>query len=146
MNSEARQQKAREKTDADTPRSHTMVEPTEQQSLFPSPEGEPSRYDDKAPKRMVMRNTSSLKPHPALLIQKLAPTVERQLALEKLGNTIFEQPLLVTHLGVSGLQTTEQFLALTPEYFRKQLRKLSPQRGRRRWRDDPDLMRFLAGL
>jgi integrase/recombinase XerD len=55
-------------------------------------------------------------------------------------------PALAAYLGVSGLQTTEQFLALTPEYFRKQLRKLSPQRGRRRWRDDPDLMRFLAGL
>jgi integrase/recombinase XerD len=55
-------------------------------------------------------------------------------------------PALAAYMGVSSLVTTEQYLALTPERFRKQLRKLSPQRGQRRWRDDAALMKFLSGL
>jgi len=36
---------------------------------------------------------------------------------------------------------------MTPERFRKQLVKLSPQRRKkRRWRDDTALMKFLAEL
>jgi hypothetical protein len=35
---------------------------------------------------------------------------------------------------------------MTPERFRKQLVKLSPQRRKRRWRDNPALMKFLAEL
>jgi hypothetical protein len=36
---------------------------------------------------------------------------------------------------------------MTPERFRKQLIKLSPQRCKKsRWRDDPALMKFLAEL
>jgi integrase/recombinase XerD len=46
-----------------------------------------------------------------------------------------------------GLGSTERYLSMAPERFRKQLVKLSPQRRKkRRWRDDPALMKFLAEL
>ena len=50
--------------------------------------------------RLVMCPTDALKPHPSLLKQDLSPTKERLLALEKLGDTIFEQPLLITQENV----------------------------------------------
>jgi hypothetical protein len=49
-------------------------------------------------------------------------------------------------MGLAGLTATEGFMALTPDRFRKELTKLSPERGRKHWRDDPKLMNFLAGL
>jgi integrase len=55
-------------------------------------------------------------------------------------------PALSAYLGHRGLEATERFLALTPERFRRELNKLSPQRGKKHWRDDPDLMSFLATL
>jgi hypothetical protein len=45
-----------------------------------------------------------------------------------------------------GLGSTESYLSLTPERFRTRLDKLSPRRGKKKWRDDPALMNFLAGL
>jgi len=55
-------------------------------------------------------------------------------------------PALAAYMGLVGLTTTERYMALTPERFRKELVKLSPQRNRRHWRDDPQLMEFLAAL
>jgi len=55
-------------------------------------------------------------------------------------------PALAAYMGISSLATTERYLALTPERYRKALRKLSPQRVHRHWRDDPTLMRFLNSL
>jgi integrase/recombinase XerD len=55
-------------------------------------------------------------------------------------------PALSVYIGQVGLASTERYLSLTPERFRKQLNKLSPKRGRRKWRDDPALMRFVDGL
>jgi integrase/recombinase XerD len=55
-------------------------------------------------------------------------------------------PALAAYMGLSSLVATERYLALTPERYRKQLRMLSPQRGHRRWRDDPALMKFLVNL
>src|SRR5580658_6532927 len=56
-------------------------------------------------------------------------------------------PALSAYMGQCGLGSSERYLKLTPERFRKQLVKLSPQRRKkRRWRDDPDLMKFLAEL
>jgi hypothetical protein len=56
-------------------------------------------------------------------------------------------PALSAYMGQCGLGSTERYLAITPERFRKQLLKLSPQhRKKRRWRDDPNLMKFLAEL
>lgn len=53
-------------------------------------------------------------------------------------------PALAAYMGNIGLYSTEQYLEMTPERFRKQLQIVSPQRGRKRWRDDPDLMEFLS--
>ena len=56
-------------------------------------------------------------------------------------------PALSAYLGQCGLVSSERYLKLTPERFRTQLNKLSPQHPKRkRWRDDPTLMKFLAGL
>lgn len=66
------------------------------QSLFAAPGFAPSNAGGKAAPRMAMRSTDTLKPHPSLLKENLWPTPERLLALEKLGEAIFEQPLLIT--------------------------------------------------
>jgi integrase/recombinase XerD len=56
-------------------------------------------------------------------------------------------PALSSYMGQCGLGSTERYLKLTPERFRDQLMTLSPQNPKRkRWRDDPNLMRFLAQL
>jgi integrase/recombinase XerD len=55
-------------------------------------------------------------------------------------------PALSTYLGQHDLGTADRYLRHTPERFRAQLNKLSPQRGKNRWRDDSALMRFLDGL
>jgi len=55
-------------------------------------------------------------------------------------------PALAAYMGQVGLGSTERYLAMTPERFRNQLTKLSPQRRKRRWSDNPALMRFLAEL
>jgi integrase/recombinase XerD len=56
-------------------------------------------------------------------------------------------PALAAYIGQVGLGSTERYLSMTPERFRKQLVKLSPQRRKkRRWRDDAALMKFLAEL
>jgi integrase/recombinase XerD len=55
-------------------------------------------------------------------------------------------PALATYMGQVGLGSTERYLAMTPERFRYQLAKLSPRRRKRRWRDNPNLMKFLVEL
>jgi integrase/recombinase XerD len=55
-------------------------------------------------------------------------------------------PALSAYMGLGGITSTERYLSLTPERFRKELNKLSPQRGKKHWRDDPSLMKFLAAL
>lgn len=55
-------------------------------------------------------------------------------------------PALATYMGYVGLESADRYLSLTPERFRKDLEKLSPKRGRKRWRDDPELMKFLGSL
>lgn len=55
-------------------------------------------------------------------------------------------PALAAYMGLADLRSIEKYLSLTPERFRAQLMKLSPRRGKRRWRDDPELMQFLTRL
>ena len=55
-------------------------------------------------------------------------------------------PALSAYLGKAQLVSAERYLSLTPERFRKELEKLSPQRSKKHWRSDPILMRFLASL
>ena len=55
-------------------------------------------------------------------------------------------PALAAYMGNVSLAATEKYLSLTPERFRRELKKLSPQCAKRHWRDDPALMRFLGDL
>lgn len=55
-------------------------------------------------------------------------------------------PALAAYMGQVGLGSTERYLYLTPERFRKELNKLSPARAKGRWRNDGVLMEFLATL
>lgn len=55
-------------------------------------------------------------------------------------------PALAAYMGLVGLTATERYMALTSERFRKELSKLSPEQAKRHWRDDPQLMKFLAAL
>ena len=55
-------------------------------------------------------------------------------------------PALSSEMGQHDLAAAERYLRLTPERFRAQLNKLSPQRGKKRWRDDAALMKFLDSL
>ena len=55
-------------------------------------------------------------------------------------------PALSVYMGRFGLSSSDQYLTLSPERFRAQLDKLSPRRGKKHWRDNPALMKFLAGL
>ncbi len=55
-------------------------------------------------------------------------------------------PALSTYMGQHNLVTAERYLRRTPERFRAQLNKLSPRKGKKRWRDDAALMKFLDGL
>jgi hypothetical protein len=55
-------------------------------------------------------------------------------------------PALAAYMGQGGLGSTERYLSMTPERYRKQLEKLSPRRGRGQWRNNKALMKFLATL
>jgi integrase/recombinase XerD len=55
-------------------------------------------------------------------------------------------PALSTYMGYANLTKSEEFLAHVPERFRGDLHKLSPQKGRRRWSNDPSLMRYLGRI
>src|ERR1700723_3595589 len=55
-------------------------------------------------------------------------------------------PALSAYIGQVGLGSTDRSLSLTPERFRTQLDKLSPRRGKKRWRENPALIGFLAEL
>jgi len=55
-------------------------------------------------------------------------------------------PALSAYMGQHNLDVAERYLRMTPERFRTQLNKLSPQCGKKRWRDDAKLMRFLDNL
>jgi integrase/recombinase XerD len=55
-------------------------------------------------------------------------------------------PALSAYMGQHDLGTAERYLRLTPERFRTQLNKLSPKRGKNRWRDNAALMKFLDSL
>lgn len=55
-------------------------------------------------------------------------------------------PALSAYMGQHDLGAAERYLRLTPERFRVQLNKLSPKRGKKRWRDDATVMKFLDNL
>jgi integrase/recombinase XerD len=55
-------------------------------------------------------------------------------------------PALSAYIGQVELKSLERYLRLTPDRFRKQLDILSPRRMRKHWRDDAQLMNFVAHL
>lgn len=55
-------------------------------------------------------------------------------------------PALSAYMGQHDLGAAERYLRLTPERFCTQLNKLSPSRGKKRWREDAELMKFLDKL
>lgn len=55
-------------------------------------------------------------------------------------------PALSAYMGLGSVASTQRFLFMTPERFKRELNKLSPCKARKHWRDDPGLMRFLASL
>lgn len=55
-------------------------------------------------------------------------------------------PALAAYIGQQELASTERYLSLAPERFRKELDKLSPMRRKQRWRNNSNLMKFLALL
>jgi hypothetical protein len=54
-------------------------------------------------------------------------------------------PALAAYMG-QRLGSTERYYHLTPERFKKHLKKLSSQGHHGHWRDDRRLMEFLASL
>jgi integrase/recombinase XerD len=55
-------------------------------------------------------------------------------------------PALAVYIGQAELGSTEQYLLITPERFRKELDKLSPAHGKKRWHEDKTLMKFFTTL
>jgi integrase/recombinase XerD len=55
-------------------------------------------------------------------------------------------PALSVYMGLAGLNSTERYLHMTPERFKKHLNKLSPNSRRPHWRNDKGLMEFIWGL
>jgi integrase/recombinase XerD len=55
-------------------------------------------------------------------------------------------PALSVYMGQVGLSSTERYLYMTPERFRKDLNRLSPMKAKRHWRDDTALLEFLTRL
>jgi integrase/recombinase XerD len=54
-------------------------------------------------------------------------------------------PALATYMG-QRFGSTDSYFQLTPERFKKQLKKLSPQSHKGHWRNDKNLMEFLTRL
>ena len=55
-------------------------------------------------------------------------------------------PALAAYMGLTGLLNSERYMDLVPSRFRKELKALSRATGKRHWREDPELMHFLASL
>jgi len=73
-------------------------------------------------------------------VHRIAQCIRRKGDLNKL------LPALSTYMGYSSLTKSEQFLVYVPDRFREDLRKLSPAKGSRHWRDDVSLMDDLRCL
>lgn len=55
-------------------------------------------------------------------------------------------PALVAYMGNAGLESTDRYLQLTPERFQSALNRLSPQKSRLPWRNNPALLELLTNL
>src|SRR3989442_689983 len=91
-----------------------------------------SRWERDQPRLHDLRHT--------LAVHRLTAWIKRGADLNRLT------PALSAYIGQVGLGSTDRYLSLTTERFRSQLDKLSPRRSKKRWRDNPALMRFLPEL
>ena len=73
-------------------------------------------------------------------VHRIAQCIRRTDNLNKL------LPALSTYMGYSSLTKSDEFLAYAPDRFRDDLRKLSPAKGSRHWRDNVSLMDALRHL
>jgi integrase/recombinase XerD len=123
------------------------------QHFFNTKDGRPLTHAIVRVRFMYLRQLAAVERHDDVFYQPRMHDLRSTFAVHRITSWIKEKadlnrmlPALAAYMGLSSLVTTEQYLALTPERYRKQLRKLSPQRGYRRWRNDPALMKFLASL
>lgn len=93
---------------------------------------------------IVRRDRPSIRPRiidfrPTFAVHQITSWIRRGKDLNRL------LPALSGYLGQVDLNSTDQFLLLTPDRFKKALDKLSPQQGER-WSANPETMKFLSGL
>lgn len=120
--------------------------------LFRRSNGQPIRYRNLTERFAVLRKAAGLVPSaeghmPRILDLRYTFAVHRLTQWIRNGRSLNDLiPALSTYMGYSNLTRAEQFLSFVPERFREDLRKLSPPRGRKHWRENGTLMSFLASL
>lgn len=101
-----------------------------------------------------LRGLAGIQRHDGAIYQPRMHDLRATFAVHRLTNWLRQNadlnrliPALSAYMGQCGLGSTGRYLKLAPERFRNQLVELSPQHPRRkRWRDDPVLMKFLDAL
>jgi integrase/recombinase XerD len=73
-------------------------------------------------------------------VHRLSCSIQKR---EKLNEII---PALSTYMGYASLTKAEEYLSYVPERFKNDLRKLSPMKGQRHWRDEAGLLAYLKTL
>jgi integrase/recombinase XerD len=91
---------------------------------------------------VVRRDHAPLRPRicdlrPTFAVHQITSWIRRGRNLNRL------LPALSGYLGQADLTGTERFLSLTPERFKRELDKLSPQQGER-WSANSEIMNFLS--
>lgn len=123
-------------------------------NLFANKDGSPieARILSKSFERL--RRLAGVRRHDGAVYQPRLHDLRYTFAVHRLTSWLRQRadlnrllPALAAYIGQVGLGSTERYLTFTPERFRKQLSKLSPQSSnRRRWRGDAGLMKFLDEL
>jgi integrase/recombinase XerD len=122
--------------------------------FFVGKNGKAISDDTLRPSFRTIRRLAGIRRHDGAVYQPRMHDLRYTFAVHRLTSWIKQRanmnrmlPALAAYIGQVGLGSTERYLSMTPERFRKQLVELSPQRRRkRRWRDDAVLMRFLSQL
>ena len=99
--------------------------------------------------RRIALPMTAQSPHVRVILQDMRPTfaVHRITAWIRCGADMNRLlPALAVYMGLTGLESTQKYMALTPERFRTELNKLSPAGSSERWADDKQLMAFLNTL
>lgn len=120
--------------------------------LFVNESGDPAGYDlfekcfRKQREILNIRREKTATYQPRLHDLKYAFAVHRITSWIRSSKDLNRMlPALAAYMGMK-LVSTERYFHLTPERFRKQLNKLSPQRSKSHWRNNRELMTFLNSL